>query len=123
METFKISEHQQIIINDDNITCLRTDVFSEEYKKQIFLFGELKRVVYKSQGINWMTSLIGSIVIFIVTFSDDIAIQGENAKIVLLFRKSSRYLDTGELSTKEIKIVVSKINSAIKKWRKIPIMA
>ena len=98
-------------------------MFSEEYKKQIFLFGELKRVVYKSQGINWMTSLIGSIVIFIVTFSDDIAIQGENAKIVLLFRKSSRYLDTGELSTKEIKIVVSKINSAIKKWRKIPIMA
>lgn len=118
METFIISKHQQLIINEDNITYLRTDVFSEEYKNQVFLFSDLKRVVYKSQGIDWMSSLIGSIIVLILTLGHDGLIQGEKAKIILFFKKSSRYLDTGELSSKEIKNIVLKINVAIKKWKR-----
>jgi hypothetical protein len=116
MEIIKITEHQHLIINEDNITYVRTDVFSEEFKNRVFLFSDLKRVVYQSQGINWLSSIIGSGIVAILTLGHDGVIAGENAKIKLIFKKSSRDIDMEDLSAKEIKIIVSKINSAIKKW-------
>jgi hypothetical protein len=118
METILIDKYKQLIIMDDNVTYIRTDVLNEEYKKQLFTFLELKKASFIPQKTNWFLSFLRFFGFVIFDIDGINPMVGEIRRIKLLFKNNnSRLIDTGELGEKELKIIVTKLNMAIKNWQ------
>ncbi len=117
METIIISKTQKIIIEEDRIIYFRSDVISEEFKEQHYLFDDLRKVVYVPMRIHWFSTL------FLLGFGlisgggDGIALE-KGAINVFFKNKTSRIIDCGEQNAKARKNIVNAINQALKIWRR-----